>query len=265
MDRVRVGTLLAPSVLPLYEAAAAAIGDRLGIPAELVVETDYSACREDRNDVCFVCSLPYVTFEREGLDTAVPVAAPVLAGSRYEGRPIYFSDVIVRHDSPFRSFMDLRGASWAYNEPLSHSGYGVTRHHLVTLGETSGFFGEVIEAGYHQTAIELVRAGTVDASAIDSQVLEIALRDIPGLADDVRVIDSLGPSTIQPAAVSRRLDPTVRSEIQAALLHLDGSPEAAPALAHALVERFVPVEPSDYDDIREMLDACEAAGFMELR
>jgi len=31
------------------------------------------------------------------------------------------------------------------------------------------------------------------------------------------------------------------------------------------VERFVPVGPSSYDDIRMMLEACEAAGFMQIR
>lgn len=265
MDRVRVGTFLAPSILPLYETAAEAIGTRLGLPADLVVETDYSACREDRNDVCFVCSLPYVTFEREGVDPAVPVAAPVLRGARYRGLPIYFSDVIVHRDAPFLSFADLRGASWAYNEPLSQSGYGITRHHLLGMGETSGFFGEVVEAGFHQAAIEMVRTRSVDASAIDSQVLAVALRDVPGLADDVRVVESLGPSTIQPAAVSRRVEPSVRDEIRAALVGLHRTPGAGSALDHALVERFVPVGPSHYDDIRAMLDACEAAGFMELR
>jgi hypothetical protein len=36
-------------------------------------------------------------------------------------------------------------------------------------------------------------------------------------------------------------------------------------LALGLVERWVPVGASDYDDIRRMLDACERAGFMEIR
>jgi phosphonate transport system substrate-binding protein len=31
------------------------------------------------------------------------------------------------------------------------------------------------------------------------------------------------------------------------------------------VERFVAVGPQNYDDIRRMVDACEAAGFTELR
>jgi len=36
-------------------------------------------------------------------------------------------------------------------------------------------------------------------------------------------------------------------------------------LALGMVERFVPADSSSYDDVRTMLEACEDAGFMELR
>ena len=41
--------------------------------------------------------------------------------------------------------------------------------------------------------------------------------------------------------------------------------EVRKRLALGLVERFVPVGPSSYDYIRMMLEACEAAGFMQIR
>lgn len=265
IDRLRFGTYLAPSVLPVYETVTREVGRRLGIDTELVVETSYDSCERDENEVCFVCSLPYVMFERRGLDLAVPVAAPVLQGARYEANPIYFSDVIVHRDSPLGSFLDLRGRSWAYNEPLSHSGYGITRYHLVTLGETGGFFGAVIEAGFHQEAIRMVARGEVDGSAIDSQVLDVELRDHPDLAEQVRVVDVLGPSTIQPVAVSRRVPQDLREAIRDVLVTMAGDRVVRERLAVGMVERFVPVGPGHYDDIRMMVDACEAAGFMELR
>ena len=265
MDRLRVGTYLAPNVLPVYRAVTEELGRRLGVAAELVVETDYESCARDENDVCFVCSLPYVVFERQGISPAVPVAAPVLSGARYGGRPVYFSDVIVRRDSPFRSFLDLRGRSWAYNEPLSHSGYGITRHHLLGLGETDGFFGRVVEAGFHEESIRLVAAGQVDASAIDSQVLAIALRDEPSLGRSLRVIEALGPSPIQPVAVSRRLPPDLRQRIREILVSLHRDPAVRRRLAVGLVERFVAVDAAFYDPIRAMLAASEAAGFVVVR
>ena len=265
MDRLRFGTFLAPNIMPVYQAVTDEVERRIGIETELVVETDYEACADDRNEVCFVCSLPYVEYERRGIAQALPIAAPVLRGERYGGRPVYFSDVIVHFDSPYRSFLDLRGRSWAYNEPLSQSGYGITRYHLLEIGETHGFFGEVVEAGFHEESMRLVAAGEVDASAIDSQVLEVAMRDDPGLARSLRVIDSLGPSTIQPIAVSRRVPAELRVAIQQAVTTMHEDPEQRARLALGLVDRWVPVTASSYDDIRAMRDACEAAGFMLLR
>jgi len=264
-DRLRFGTYLAPSLLSVYEAVTEHVGRRLGVATELVVETSYESCENDENEVCFVCSLPYVVFERRGLDLAVPVAAPVLPDPRYEGRPIYFSDVIVHRDSSLGSFQDLRGRSWAYNEPLSHSGYGMTRYHLVTLGETDGFFGEVVEAGFHEEAIRMVARGDVDGSAIDSHVLAIELRENPELAERLRVVGSLGPSTIQPIAVSRRVPEGVREAIRQVLVTMHGDRVMRASLGAGLIERFVRVDASSYDDIRMMLDACERAAFLELR
>jgi hypothetical protein len=57
------------------EFLAMEVGSRLGVPVVFVVEISYDGCLDDRNDVCFVCSLPYVEFQRRGLDIAVPVAA----------------------------------------------------------------------------------------------------------------------------------------------------------------------------------------------
>jgi phosphonate transport system substrate-binding protein len=63
----------------------------------------------------------------------------------------------------------------------------------------------VVEAGFHQRAIRLVAAAKVDAAAIDSQVLAIERRDHPQLADRLRIIDTFGPSTIQPVVAASRL------------------------------------------------------------
>src|SRR4029079_3392753 len=141
--------------------------------------------------------------------------------------------------SPQRSFADLRGASWAYNEPYSHSGYMTVLHHLATLGEDLGYFSRMVEAGFHETAIRMVADGRVDAAAIDSQVLDIELREHPGLAAAVRRIASIGPSTIQPVVVSRsRLTDAERDVVRRALLDVAEEPMAQPFLDAALVERF---------------------------
>jgi len=265
MADLRFGTFLAPNMLSVYQAIADGVGEALGMSTELVVETDYENCRNDVNDICFVCSLPYVMFEKEGISPAEPIAAPVLQGERYGGRPIYFSDVIVHKDSDAESFMDLRGRSWSFNEPLSQSGYGITRYHLVSIGETTGFFSDVIDAGFHETSVRMVAAGDVDASAVDSQVLAIEMRDHPEVTDHLKVIDAVGPSTIQPVAVSKRFNQDFKNTVRDVLINFDTTPEGREILDLGTVDKWVSVGPGDYDDIRQMVDACEQADFMEIR
>jgi phosphonate transport system substrate-binding protein len=190
---------------------------------------------------------------------------PVIKGELYGGRPIYFSEIIVRADSPFRSFADLRGRSWAYNEPNSQSGYGIIRHHLLQLDETKGFFGSIVEAGWHELSIHLVRSGQVNASAIDSHVLAVAMRDDPGLAADLRIIGTLGPSTIQPVAVARRVSAAMKSDLRHFLVELTSDSPAGEFLSRHFIDRFVAVHDTDYDDIRQMCSTAKSAGFERIR
>lgn len=194
-----------------------------------------------------------------------PIAAPVLQGERYRGRPIYFSDVIVRVDSGIGCFGDLRGHTFAVNERASHSGYGIVRYHLVTRGATRGFFGAVIESGAHQTSIRMVADGEVDASAIDSHVLALEMRDDASLGQRLRVIETLGPSTIQPVVASAKVPASLRARVRDLLLGLGDDPSARGFLDAGLIERFVAATASTYDDIREMVRAAEDAHFLVLR
>ncbi|MGH2358179.1 MAG: PhnD/SsuA/transferrin family substrate-binding protein, partial [Candidatus Limnocylindria bacterium] len=200
--RLRVATHLAPSVQPLYAYLATYLGQRIGRRGELIVADSYERCARDIDDVCFVCSVPYLLLASGRRISMEVIAAPVLKGERYGGRPVYFSDVIVRADSAYQTFDDLRGTTFAYNEPFSHSGYLVVWHHLLSIGEGAGFFGRMVEAGFHHRAIRMVLDGSAHAAAIDSQVLAIELRDQPDLAGRLRIVGVIGPSTIQPVVAS---------------------------------------------------------------
>lgn len=260
MDTLRFTTYLAPSMRPVYEFVARAVGARLGIDTELVDGTSCDRFATGEGDVAFLCGLPYVELATGPEPPFELLAAPVLSGARYGGRPIYFSDVIVHADSDIHSFEELRGRTWSFNEPHSHSGYSVTRAHLARIGEPRGFFNLVVEAGFHQRSIELVRERTVDGSAIDSQVLEIAMREDPALTESLRILETLGPSTIQPVVASTTLPASLRRDLRGILVDLGHTPEERSALGRGLVAGFEVVEDADYDDIRAMVADAEAAG-----
>jgi phosphate/phosphite/phosphonate ABC transporter binding protein len=260
---LRFATFLAPNMLPVYRFLADRVGERLGRPVELVVGSSFDQFERGEADLGVICGLPYVWLAARQRPPVEPLAAPVLAGDRYAGRPVYYSDVVVRRDSRVVRLEDLRGRSWAYNEPASHSGHTVTLYSLVRMGARPGFFARVVEAGFHQRALRLVAAGAVDAAAIDSQVLAIELRDHPDL-DGLRVIGSFGPSTIQPVVAASRLPEQLKDEVRDLLGELADDPTARPLLDHGFIDHFAPVDDAAYDDIRAMLTVIEATGWTSL-
>lgn len=261
----RVLTFLAPNMRPIYEFTIDYVSRKMNYRMQLVVGSTYDEIYGA--DFSFICGLPYVlrTVPRLNPSPITAIVAPVLQGERYQNNPIYFSDVVVRQDSPFQSFADLRGCVWAFNEPESQSGYGITRYWLTKLGETNGYFSKVVEAGFHQKAIQMVYEGRVHASAIDSLVLAVELRDHPELSQQIRVIDTLGPSTIQPLAASKHIAPTLMEDVQNVFLEMHKDANAADVLQRGFIDHFVAVQDADYDDIRAMLTACETANFLSLR
>lgn len=203
-------------------------------------------------DIGWICGLPYVQIiGRVGVQMEL-LAAPVMRGARYQGKPVYFSDVIARRESSFRSFEDLRGSSWAYNEPNSHSGYNLTRYMLAQKGESSGYFGDVVEAGSHQAALQMLLDGKIEGTSIDSTVLEMELKNRPEILKHIRKIETWGPSPIPPWVIHKEVPADMRDKIRRTLLDMDSDPDGRAVLASLGMKQFVRVSDADYDPIREM-------------
>ena len=250
---------LAPNITAVYAFVAAQIGRRLGMPTELIEGSDFEQLRDGSVDLAALCGLPYVRLCRERPGMLRLLAAPVLDEPRYRDRPVYFSDVVVRRDSPFRSFGDLRGRSWAYNDKDSFSGCLLVRHHLLEMGESEAFFGRVTFSGRHQESIRKVLDGEVDGSAIDSQVLGVERLRNPDLAGQIRVIAILGPSTIPSVVATARVPEELQVMVRHALCDLGGDPASRNVLASGLIRRFTPIEDRAYDDIRQKMAVVESS------
>lgn len=263
MPALRLATFLAPNAYPAYAALTDYLARRLQRSTVLQVADTHDAYLTLNPDLAFICGLPYVLLRRQGVPIEA-LCAPVLVGERYAGRPIYFSDVIVRADAPYARFEDLRACRWAYNEEVSQSGYGITRHTLLQMGETRGFFGQVINLGWHQRAIQAVIDGTIDATAIDSQVLAIELSQRPELTHQLKIIAVLGPSTIQPVVVRADLPNALKQSLQEAICQAHTDDAVQNAFAQAYFAHFVPITDSSYHDIRAMLSSAEQAQFLRI-
>jgi phosphonate transport system substrate-binding protein len=251
------GSLAADNASAFYANLAAYLSRALDRPVHLDEEPAWEV-REQRlirgqAHVGLVCGLQYVRSRDRGDEPGLELlAAPVMRGRRYGLQPVYFSDVIVSAGYSARTFEDLSGARFAFNERTSHSGYGVVRHALAARGYTTGFFHSIVESGAHQRSLSLITSGEVDASAIDSTVLETEFLRTPALETQVRVVSTLGPSPIPPLVVSRVLSPGLRNDLRRIVLQMHRDPEGSQVLSRGRVHRYVQVDDSDYDPIRMM-------------
>jgi ABC-type phosphate/phosphonate transport system substrate-binding protein len=265
---IRLASFLADNARPTYERIAAYLAGRLAEPAELLAGVDWDERHRMLDggeiQVAFICGLPYAR-KHDRPDRPVELlCAPVMAAPRYGGRPVYFTDVIVRRVSTYHAFADLRGCVWAYNDVGSHSGYNLVRHHLLTLGETAGYFQRIVASGSHLRSIRMVLDGDVDASGIDSVVLDLETARRPALAGALRTVESIGPGPIPPVVVSSWMPEGLKARLRDLFLTMHEDPEGGAILTDGLIARFVPVRDADYDPIREMTRRAEAAGFLTI-
>ncbi len=252
-----ITTCQAANTEPAVRAVARYLSEDVGRPVH--VRDDVSWREREREldagriDVGWVCSAWYVQKKAAHAPGIRLLAAPVMRGDRYAGRPVYFSDVVVRRDSAFHTFDDLQGATWAYNEPHSYSGRYVLLHRLAAADAGPDFFGDVVQSGGHVNSLALILDGRADTAAVDSTVLDYEQRRRPALEEQLRVLETLGPSPIPPWAVFSSLPADLEKQLRALLLHMHETDAGRAALAAGDLARFVPAEDADYDFVRSVL------------
>lgn len=266
LNQLKLVSYLAPNMFWFYEAVGAYLSRVLGVETD-IVQSEYDPLEDpvmlqEQLDIAFICGLPLVQINRNRVNQLQPLVAPVMQASRYQNRPVYFSDIIVSAESDFKTFDDLKGKILCYNDPGSNSGYNMVRQKLMQGGYSSKFFGKVIQSGSHQRSMRWVVDRIADCAAIDSTVLEQELRDAPELAMHIRVIQSIGACPIPPVVASRRLKPEVIELIQSALCQPDADLQSAMERSH--IRRYLRVQLEDYDAIARMYDAVIKAGYEKL-
>jgi phosphonate transport system substrate-binding protein len=229
--QVRLRSYLAPSIPhAFFEHVAGHLGESLGVTIDVSFETrvsgpalgDHEPFAAGEIDVGFVCEPSYRWLATLTPSPVVFAAAPTFDDPRSRERPVYFSDVVVSAASRATGFDELLGATWAYNDLVSKSGYRV----LVDRFDGRRRQPVLRHSGSHLASLRMVADGEVDAAAIDSNVLRIAMRTDPALRARLRVVESWGPHAIQPVLLRAALDASHRNRLIDALLRVPAFPDA---------------------------------------
>ena len=257
---LRLLTFLAPGIpLGLYESIADFLAATLDLDVTVASETARSGpgpgtpnpFADGGADVGFVCAPSYAWMAAQSCPSVVLAGvAPVHDDPRTDQRPTYFSELVVADDSPVRSFDDLEGRRFGFNDPSSLSGYHCVLDKLAHLGKSRDFFGELCESGSHARSLEMLSHGEIDVAAIDANALSF-MRSV-GLDLGIRVLESLGPYPVQPVVFRTSLDEGLRRDVASALLEMHYASGGEP-LRRFGVLRFAEVDDAHYAEVHERM------------
>ncbi len=201
-----------------------------------------------------MCGLPYSLRDpRPAL-----VAAPVPSPARYGGRPVYFTDIVVRADAPYRTLEDTFGGVVGYTLEDSMSGCVALRRHLLdfrTFEQPKLFRNAVGGLVHPRRVIEALCAGEIDVGPLDSYYHDLLRAHEPAFAGRVRVLASTFAAPIPPLVATARLASEELERLRAALSAAGTAPELAGQRSNLLLSGFAVPRESDYDALGEALAA----------
>jgi phosphonate transport system substrate-binding protein len=177
----------------------------------------------------------------------------LLAAPQAYGGTVYYSYIIAAKDGPLQSFENLRGKTFAFTDPLSNSGKLVPTYLLARMNETpETFFKKFIYTQSHDKAIQAVAQGLVDGAAVDSLIWEYLNRTDPRFTSKTRIIKKSPPYGIPPFVVRPGLDPATKKSLKAIFLNAHKDEQGRKILKGMMVDKFVVIDDSAYNSIREM-------------
>lgn len=192
-----------------------------------------------------MCGLPFA----KRLPRPMLIAAPVPSPPRYGGRPIYFTDLVVRADSSFRRLEDTFGGVVGYTLPDSMSGcQAMLRHLRGSSGDRVRPYrcavGGLLNA---RGVIDALSAHRIDVGPLDSWYHDLLRRNDPAFAARVRTIEVTASAPIPPLVATATLDVDQVARLRRALLACNRAPELADALDRLLLKGFAVPPDVDYD------------------
>ncbi|MEF8792766.1 phosphate/phosphite/phosphonate ABC transporter substrate-binding protein [Thiohalorhabdus sp.] len=236
----------ADQVYARFQPLAAHLQGSLGVSVEARVASDLDAllrlAREDRPQVTYLCPLLYTRLADDG--DLLP-----LARIQRHGKSTFRTAVVVRRNSPYERLEELKGARFAYGNPVCAASQLVPRAMFTQAGlDPRKDFFEERTLGSNENALYTVAADLFDATAVD----EASAR--PFVTKELlRVLRYSQPIPQYVLAASPATPEGLRRRLRAAVTGLQRPQDDAVLDAIGSgVDGFVVTEDADYDVIRRM-------------
>jgi phosphate/phosphite/phosphonate ABC transporter binding protein len=264
--------LAVPESIPVVDAGVRSIirwiGARAGIELVRFQVPSYEAlARQMLGGALHVAWLPPIVFvrlEREG------VAVPLVTNQRGTSDG-YQSVLLVRASSSIWTLDALRGASAAWVDPMSASGYVLPRLQLAALGlDPRTLFGVERFYGSHAGVVRALLDGTVDVAATfagsgDGIVSRRSFMPEPEPSDELRVLATFGEIPADLIAVRHDVADDARASLASAFTDVCNDAAMAPVAQRIFgVASFGADGFARYDGLRQTIDAAAERGLLDV-
>jgi phosphate/phosphite/phosphonate ABC transporter binding protein len=245
------------------------IGARAGVELVRFQVPSYEALARQMVDgalhVAWLPPIVFVRLEREG------IALPLVTNQRGASRA-YQCVLLVRRSSAIHSLEALRGASAAWVDPMSASGYVMPRLQLAAVGlDPRTLFGVERFYGSHTAAVAALIDGAADVAATFAAADPAGPPSIgswradPGVTSAVRVLTTFGEIPADLIAVRNDVDPASRAALAAAFSDACRDETMAPIAQRVFgVDGFEANGFEHYDGLRASLDAAADRGLLDV-
>jgi len=243
---VAVSTMISPlTTFNLYKDLVDYISKQSGYKVEFKQRKTYfevnELLTEKKLDFAFICTGAYLEAQINKRPIEL-LAVPVV-----NGKPYYQAYVIVNTDSEFRKIDDLKGASFAFTDPLSNTGYLYVVNYLKGIKTTpEKFFNRIIFTYAHDYSIQAVKRKLVDGASVDGLVYEYLEKFEPKKIEGLRIINKSKEFGIPPFVVRKDLDQQIKSKLRKVLLNMHQDPEGKMLLKKIMIDKFIEVDESIY-------------------
>jgi ABC-type phosphate/phosphonate transport system substrate-binding protein len=238
---------VSPEAAGLWRSLLAAVIEHASLDIQLLEHShpepiDELWLRRDLAGV-FMCGLPY----SRSLPRPEIIAAPVPSPPDFRGLPQYWSEMVVRKDSPFQRIEDTFGGRIALTVPASQSGCLAALCYLATAGDRFPLYREVIAPQVTPLgAISAVIGGAAEVAPVDAYAYSLLRKFRWDLTSRVRVVGRTARTPIPPlVGWEGGFD-----RLRAAFLEAHQIASMKVLMDDLLLEGFAVPDPNSYDALR---------------
>lgn len=245
----------AARLIPVYEAIAKLLSDKVGCPVSVFVTPSYNAeieaMRSEKLDVAEFGPLGYVfAHDLAGADVFASY------NDKANKPSTYTASIVTWNGSGLKSLKDVAGKSMAFSDPASTSGHLYPSYALRKAGIDPDNGVKPLYAGSHTASFETIRNHKADAGELNSTQIDAATNAGSYNAADYVTLWRSQPIPNDPLAVRRTLSTSLKKKIVDAFMSLDFralTPEQIAVLPSKGTTRFVAQDDKAYDEVRDLV------------